>query len=212
MAKDEKEIEPYCSFCGKLSIEVEHVISGPAVYICNECIDLCFEILTEKGWKPSKFITKSNIDLKELNIKPRFNKIRFEKRSNHCFYLCPFSEPFNTIYSDHVVPAVKSQDVTIERSDEIFGTQPIIEDIWEGINSASLIIADVTNRNPNVMYEIGMAHTVGKPVIIITQSIDDVPFDLKHYRCIIYEYTPKGCKKLENQLAGTIGFLKGQIL
>jgi hypothetical protein len=60
------------------------------------------------------------------------------------------------------------------------------------------------------MYEIGMAHTVGKPVIIITQKIDDVPFDLKHHRCIIYEYTPRGCAKLEERLSATIRFLKNK--
>ncbi len=212
MVKREEHDEPICSFCGKSQSEVKYLIAGPSVYICEECLDLCLEILSEKGWKPSTAMYKSDIDLAELNIKPRFNKIRFKRRPNHCFYLCPFAEPFNTVYSDHVVPVVNSNDVTIERADEIFGTQPIIEDIWEGINHASLIIADVTGRNPNVMYEIGMAHTVGKPVIIITQSIDDVPFDLKHYRCILYQYTPKGCKKLEDQLSGTIGFLKGQII
>ncbi len=54
-----------------------------------------------------------------------------------------------------------------------------------------------------------MAHTIGKPVVIITQDIEDIPFDLKHYRCIVNEYTPRGCKELENKLAGTLRFSKG---
>jgi len=74
--------------------------------------------------------------------------------------------------------------------------------------SSEFILADVTGKNPNVMYEIGMAHTIGKPVIIITQQIDDVPFDLRHYRCIVYEYTPRGCKDLERKISGTLRFLK----
>ena len=61
------------------------------------------------------------------------------------------------------------------------------------------------------MYEIGMAHTVGRPVVIITQSVDDVPFDLKHYRCIIYEHTPRGCKALEDKLEGTLRFVASAI-
>ena len=60
------------------------------------------------------------------------------------------------------------------------------------------------------MYEIGMAHTVGKPVVIITQSIEDVPFDLKQYRCIVYDYTPRGCQQLEEKIAGTLLFAKGK--
>ena len=98
-----------------------------------------------------------------------------------------------------------------KRADEIFGTDPIIDDIWEAINSAALIVADVTGRNPNVMYEIGMAHTVGKPVLIVTQAIEDVPFDLRHYRCITYDYTPRGCSELEQRLRATITFLKPKL-
>jgi len=80
-----------------------------------------------------------------------------------------------------VRPSLNKIGLNVERGDEIFGTQPIIEDIWESINSSEFIVADVTGKNPNVMYEIGMAHTVGKAVVIMTQNIDDVPFDLRHY-------------------------------
>jgi hypothetical protein len=136
--------------------------------------------------------------------------MRINKRENHCFYACPFCEPFTSIYSDHCRPAAENAGFTIERADEIFGTEPIIEDIWQGINAAEVVIADVTGRNANVMYEIGIAHTVGRPVVMLTQTVDDVPFDLKQYRCIIYQHTPRGCKELEEKLAGTLRFLKGK--
>jgi hypothetical protein len=200
-----------CSFCEKTQHEVRRLVEGHGAYICNECIDICDEILEDHGDRPKRSDRAPQVDLDALGIKPRFKKVKFTQRDNHCFYLGPFSNPFDDIYRDHVVKAVKSEGFTIERADEIFGTEPIIEDIWEAINSASLIVADVTGRNPNVMYEIGMAHTVGKPVVIITQNIDDVPFDLKHYRCIIYNYTPKGCDYLEGKLAATVRFLKSRI-
>jgi hypothetical protein len=148
------------------------------------------------------------IDLEALGVKPRFNKLKFQVKSSHVFYLCPFASPFNAVYADHVRPTVLASGFTIDRADEIYGVQPIIEDIWESINSAEVVIADVTGRNPNVMYEIGMAHTVGKPVVIITQDIDDVPFDLKHHRCIVYSYTPPGCQQLQEKVAATLKFLK----
>jgi len=198
-----------CSFCFKTNQEVRRLIAGPgSVYICNECIELCVEICEEGGIVLKTKSGEPAVDLEKLGIKPRFNTLKFTQRPNHCFYLCPFSEPFNSIYSDHIIKLLDSEKFTVQRADEIFGIQPIIEDIWEGINSASIIIADVTGRNPNVMYEIGMAHTVGKPVVIITQNIEDVPFDLKHYRCIIYQYTPRGCAALEKQLAATVRFLR----
>lgn len=210
----------YCSFCGKSQHEVSKLISGPAVCICDECADLCGEIiLTDAPDNPLalpsvKALLKHNptaeIDLTQLGVMPRFNKLRFQLKKNYVFYLCPFQEPFNSIYKDHVRVSANSMGFTIDRADEIYGTQPIIEDIWEAINCAEIVIADVTGRNPNVMYEIGMAHTVGKPVVIITQSIEDVPFDLRHHRCIVYAYTPPGCRELQEKIEGTLRFLKGK--
>jgi hypothetical protein len=197
-----------CSFCGKSQRDVRWLISGPSVYICDECVELCIDILEEKGVKLREVQVSSDDVFKALEIKPRFQKLSFAVKPNHCFLLCPFKEPFDAVYNDHIAKAVRQEGFTIERADDIFGTDPIIEDIWEAINSATIVIADVTGRNPNVMYEIGMAHTVGKPVVIITQRIDDVPFDLKHYRCIVYEYTPRGCMSLEEKLAGTLRFLR----
>jgi hypothetical protein len=202
-----------CSFCGSKRDDVQVLITNEndSAYICNDCVDVCIGIIEENGFSARTSNRPNEIDYEKLGIKPRFNKLRFTPRDNHCFYLCPFSEPFNTVYNDHIIKAVTSNGFTVERADEIFGTQPIIEDIWEAINSASLVIADVTGKNPNVMYETGMAHTIGKPVLIITQNIDDVPFDLKHYRCIIYEYTPRGCAKLEEKVTSTVRFLKGKL-
>ena len=132
-----------------------------------------------------------------------FARSDLQARRNHCFYLGPFAEPFNTVYSDHVVPALRGLGMTVERADEIFSTDVIIEDVWRGINAANFVIADVTSKNPNVLYEVGMAHTVGKPVVLVTQDMADVPFDLRHRRCVVYEYTPRGCARLEEQLKGT---------
>jgi len=64
-----------------------------------------------------------------------------------------------------------------------------------------VIVADCTGKNPNVFYELGIAHTLGKPVIIITQSARRYPFDIKHIRYIQYEYTPGGLKSFEKKLA-----------
>jgi len=66
------------------------------------------------------------------------------------------------------------------------------------------MVADLTGRNPNVFYEIGLAHALGKDVIIITQTMNDVPFDLKALRCIVYDFTPRGMKQLEASLVKTI--------
>ena len=90
------------------------------------------------------------------------------------------------------------------RADDIYDNRPIIEDIWRYTNEAGILIAELTGRNPNVFYETGIAHSVGKEVILITQSMDDVPFDLKHLRCTVYEYTPRGVATLEQNLRNTM--------
>lgn len=121
------------------------------------------------------------------------------------FVLSSFSEPYNTIYTDHIKPTVESiNKLKCFRADNIYGKKPIIEDIWEKINEAKIIISELTERNPNVFYETGIAHTVGKEVILITQNIDDIPFDLRHLRCIVYDYTPRGSKTLETNLENPI--------
>ncbi len=66
--------------------------------------------------------------------------------------------------------------------------------------SPDLVIADLSGQNPNVFYEVGIAHTLGKPVLLLSQSIEDVPFDLRHRRVLPYEYTPIGCKRLVARL------------
>lgn len=71
-------------------------------------------------------------------------------------------------------------------------------------NRARIVIADLTGKNPNVFYEVGVAHTVGENVILITQRIEDVPFDLRHLRHIQYEYTPRGMIVFEQRLKATI--------
>jgi len=184
------------------------LIAGPGVYICDECLDLSIEILLKQDFRlPSIPDGPKPVRLEDLGLNPIFNLVEIHPRSDHCFYLGPFHEPFTEIYRDHVVPALESEDITVERADEIFSTDAVIEDIWTGIASSSFVVADLTTKNGNVLYEVGMAHTVGRPVIIITQDMEDVPFDLRHRRCIVYQHTPRGCKLLEENLLGTARFV-----
>jgi hypothetical protein len=80
----------------------------------------------------------------------------------------------------------------------------VIDDVRNGIVASSLVIADLTGKNPNVMYEVGMAHTIGRPVLMLSQYADDIPFDLRHRRAIIYDNTPAGLAVLATKLGRTI--------
>ena len=121
------------------------------------------------------------------------------------FVLSPFTEMFSTIYEDHIKPTVESlRKLRCIRADDIYDNRPIIEDIWQCIVKSRIVVAELTGRNPNVFYETGIAHTVGKEVVLLTQSMSDVPFDLRHLRCVVYEYTPRGMSGLETTLKKTI--------
>jgi len=121
------------------------------------------------------------------------------------FVLMPFREPFNKYYRTIVRPAIEEADLLSLRVDEIFGPTSISEDIWNSINRAKVIIAELTTRNPNVMYELGLSHGIGKPVIMMSQSIDDVPFDLRHLRCILYDTTePEWASLLKSNITDSI--------
>jgi hypothetical protein len=67
-----------------------------------------------------------------------------------------------------------------------------------------VVIAELTGKNPNLFYEVGLGHALGKKVILLTQNVKDVPFDLRHLRCIVYRDTPPGVKALEERLTGAI--------
>lgn len=104
-----------------------------------------------------------------------------------CFVLMPFKEPHFEYFNGIIVPAVEEAGLTAVKGDDIYGTAPIIQDIWNLIWKARVVIAEVTGRNANVNYELGMCHALGVPTVLITQDMNDVPFDYKHLRCIVYD-------------------------
>lgn len=128
----------------------------------------------------------------------------FTLEPNLCFVLMPFEETMRPIYDDHIRIVVESEGISCVRADEVVGTKQITWDVWEKINRARFLIADLTGKNPNVFYEVGIAHALGKEVILVSQTMDDVPFDLQALRCITYSYTPPGMKEMESKLRATI--------
>jgi len=135
----------------------------------------------------STWFDERNLDVSKFGLSPIFKRTRFEIRLNHVFFACPFSEPFDTIYRDHIVTGIDAAGWTVERADDVYTEGPVMEHVWQRINESSFVIADLTGRNPNVMYEVGIAHTVGRPVMLITQTVEDIPFDLRHLRYVVYE-------------------------
>jgi len=112
----------------------------------------------------------------------------------------PLKAELRSIYDNNIRRVADSYGLSIARADDFFSASAIIDEIWSAINAAKIVIADCTGKNPNVFYEIGIAHTLEKPVISMSQTLADVPFDVAHRRAIVYENTPRGRKKLEEEL------------
>ena len=122
-----------------------------------------------------------------------------------CFVLMPFKAPFTGYYDKIIKVAVAEVGLKSLRGDEIYGTNPIMRDIWDSIWKARVVVADVTDKNANVNYELGMCHTLEIPTILITKRIEDVPFDYRHRRCITYNTENAGWEdKLREDLKKTI--------
>jgi hypothetical protein len=130
----------------------------------------------------------------------QFSQVKIPIDSSLCFVIMPFEDRLNPLYDDIIKPVVTAHHLKPLRADEIFKSQSIIEDIWINIKKARLVICDLTNRNANVFYELGLAHALNKEVILITQNLRDAPFDLKHFRIIEYQDTIAGSEKLKKKL------------
>ena len=104
----------------------------------------------------------------------------------YAFILMPFDEGSTALYTDFIRPVLAKEGFTVARADDIESNRNILRDVIEGIDKSDLVVAELTGNNPNVLYELGLAHALRKPVLHLTQNIDDVPFDLRSYRMIEY--------------------------
>lgn len=124
-----------------------------------------------------------------------------------CFVMQPFAPPLGGYYETIFKPAIIKAGLQPLRADaEIFGTGKIIDQIWRGIHEAKVLVAELTSKNPNVFYELGLAHALNKPVVLVSSNEADVPFDLRHIRVIIYDQSdPFWGPKLIDKVAENIG-------
>ncbi|MDN4086012.1 hypothetical protein [Paenibacillus polymyxa] len=145
-------------------------------------------------------------------VNPTFKARSFKKNFNKVSVLMPFNDKSNKLYEDFLTPFINDLGLEVRRGDDFFNSSAVIEDIWQMINESVLIIADLTGKNANVFYEVGIAHTLGKNVILITQNEEDIPFDLKHLRYFSYDPTSEvSMNKLKANLNKAINEYKDSI-
>ncbi|HEX2907535.1 MAG TPA: hypothetical protein VHO69_11775 [Phototrophicaceae bacterium] len=131
------------------------------------------------------------------------------------FVIMPFAEEFKPVYESVIKPLESDSDLNlkkgIKRGDDFFSHHNIMEEIWSALNACQIVIADCTGRNAYVFYELGIAHTLGKPYILITQDVKDAPFDIQGRRLIEYKDSIAGTEKLRADLKKAILALMSEL-
>lgn len=116
---------------------------------------------------------------------------RKNAKSSHivgkCFVMMPFADPFEIYYERLYKPAIMEAGLEPTRTLDLFRPSAIVFDIWNMIQEANVLLAELTTRNANVFYELGLAHAIGKPVVLVSETMSDVPFDLQQLRIILYD-------------------------
>ncbi len=123
-----------------------------------------------------------------------------------CFVIQPFSAPYGGYYELLFKPAIEKAGLKpVRADDEIFGSGKIMDQVWRGIRDSKVLLAELTTRNANVYYELGLAHALGKPVVLIAAEGENVPFDLQHIRVVYYDTVdPFWGQKLVDKIAENV--------
>jgi len=123
-----------------------------------------------------------------------------KKETPKAFVVMQFSSPYNELYEDVIKKVCNTFDLNVVRADETYGPGLILADIIKQINESRLIIAEISQSNPNVFYEVGYAHALNKPTILIAEKTTKLPFDVSPFRTLFYENTIAGKQKIEDGL------------
>lgn len=126
----------------------------------------------------------------------------FEVKANRprAFVAMQYSEPFDTFFSGVIKPQAENAGFQAVRIDEKDGPGIIFQDMQREIEQAGIVIAEISPANTNVFYELGCAHALGKPTILLARRGSDLPFDVRSYRVVFYNDTIGGKPEVERSL------------
>ena len=149
-----------------------------------------------------------------LTVKPVFGRPAVAEDPSivdRVFMLMPFTEELTRLYTDVIRPTAERCGMRISRADDFFSAGAVMGTVWTQLNEADIVLADVTGRNPNVFYELGIAHTLGKAVILLAQDMADVPFDIRHLRIITYGLHHNQIGELTDRLTKAFTTVRAEI-
>jgi len=134
----------------------------------------------------------------------RFSGISVSQKPGTAFVIMQFSDPYHQLYEDVIKRVAEAAGygyrLRAYHAGEVFGHGVILQDIIKGIVDARVIIAEVSEQNPNVYYELGYAHALNKPTILLAEKGKKPPFDISGYRHLFYDNSIAGKRKIEDGL------------
>ena len=162
--------------------------------------DDSFEVDLALGLTNSRLRPSVMISALPMEIAPFWGRLEI-KVERFCFVAMPFESRRTEIYEEYVKKPIEEHlGIQCKRVDEITASREIMRDVWELLTSCAVVVADLSGKNPNVFYELGLAHVLGKPVVLIAEELDDVPFDLRSVRTIVYGDSPRQWKDLAKKV------------
>ena len=131
-----------------------------------------------------------------------FSDASVTNETGKVFVIMPFSDYYlNELYRDVIKPTVdEGNELIAHHAGETLGPGIIIKDVEKDISESKIVIADITECNRNVYYEVGYAHASKIPTILLVQEDTPLPFDVSGYRCIFYRNTIAGKAKIIQRL------------
>jgi len=118
-------------------------------------------------------------------------KTRVGAPKDICFVLMPFGGWLDNYYETIYRPAIDASGLEPHRADDLFRPSTIVNDIWAYTRRAKLLLADLSGRNPNVFYELGLAHALAKPAILVAESMEEIPLIFARFGSSSMTRTPQ---------------------
>ncbi len=129
-----------------------------------------------------------------------FDDFKVSLGKSKAFVIMEYQEKFNYLYRDVIAPVAEKLGFTVYRADEVYQPGIVLNDIIQGIMESKVVVAEITPPNPNVFYELGYAHAMKKPTILLAEKGEKLPFDISGYRCIFYDNSIHGKIEVEKNL------------
>ncbi len=142
----------------------------------------------------------------------QFEGFRVDGTRPKAFVVMQFEETYDNLYREVIRPVCEKSGFQVERADDVFRPGTILQDIINGLLDSDVVIAEVSSDNPNVFYELGYAHALDKPTVLLARHGGDFPFDIRGFRVIFYDDTIGGKPQVEATLDKHLSNIKrGQV-